>query len=221
MPSTSAIVNAHLRAKVTPLLKDAGFTKVDARNGWAWYEKAVWVFNIRSVGNYFSGSTGWPPGSVGVWLGVYYTFIPSTSTIAAANDGQLTPAEYQCHMRSHLECNLDQTWRVSQLQNPPERSRKDIWWIEPDGTDAENVADDIASELRRTGLNWFREQSDLKRMLEQLESQPDCLGKFDLAAFLARENGDTPRWEKYSALAMNESKRIGRSVDPLRYGMKT
>ncbi|MGE3165849.1 MAG: hypothetical protein AB7O52_13165 [Planctomycetota bacterium] len=49
MTSTSAMVNRALRVSVTPVLREAGFTKIDARNGWRWLDKVVWVFNVRSV----------------------------------------------------------------------------------------------------------------------------------------------------------------------------
>ena len=69
MTSTSATVNRALRAHVAPVLREAGFARIDARNGWRWVDKTVWVVNIRAVGKYFSDVTGWPPGSVRVWRG--------------------------------------------------------------------------------------------------------------------------------------------------------
>jgi hypothetical protein len=74
--SRSALLNKPLRTLVVPILRDAGFQHVDARNGWRWHNDVIWVFNIRSVGSYFSDVTGWPPGSVCAWLGVFFTFSP-------------------------------------------------------------------------------------------------------------------------------------------------
>jgi hypothetical protein len=76
MASPSAVVNTSLRTHVVPVLREAGFEKVDARNVWAWRDHAVWVFNIRAVGPRFSEVTGWPPSSLTVWLGVLFTFAP-------------------------------------------------------------------------------------------------------------------------------------------------
>jgi hypothetical protein len=53
MTSTSAIVNRALRAHVVPVLGEAGFAKIDARNAWRWLDRTVWVVNIRAVGRYF------------------------------------------------------------------------------------------------------------------------------------------------------------------------
>ena len=68
------------------------------------------------------------------------------------------PAEYECHMRSHLECGLGQTQRVRSLRNLLERERKDIWWVEPDGSNSEDVASDIAEAVEG---GWHRPEKML------------------------------------------------------------
>jgi len=220
MASTSAIVNRALRSSVIPALRDAGFAKVDARNAWRWHEKFVCVFNVRAVGNYFSSVTGWPPGSVGVWLGVYYSFMPSELPVKLDDQGRGLPAEYVCQVRSHLDRKLDQDAVIARLDNPAERRRKDLWWIEADGSNAPEVAGDIALALRERGLPWFSAQFDLAAQLANLERGRDCFVKFDVAAFLARELGDGARLQKYASLAETEGRRIGKTVDRrARYGV--
>lgn len=220
MTSTSAIVNRALRAHVAPILRESGFAKVDARNGWRWLDKMIWVVNVRAVGRYFSEVTGWPPGSVGVWLGVFYAFMPTDYSIKVDDAGRLLPAEHLCQMRSHLECTLDQSRRLARLVNPAERRRKDIWWIEPDGGNAAAVATDIASALKRDGLEWFERHSNLSAVLAEVEAGPDCFAKFDAAALLARELGDRTKLLNYAERADRESQRIGRQLAPkARYGV--
>lgn len=220
MPSTSAIVNRSLRETIGPLLRDAGFTKIDPRNGWRWLDKAIWVFNIRSVGNYFSSVTGWPPGSVSVSLGVFYTFMPRDLQLKADDHHRPLPAEHQCHTRANLECGLDQDGPKGRLANPAERRRKDLWWIEPDGANTKAVASDIAISLHEFGLPWYSSNSNLASALAHLEGGRDCFVKFDRAALVARELGERDRWLKYAALAEAEANRIGRTVDRLaRYGV--
>ena len=219
-PTTSAIVNKALQASVAPVLRDAGFAKVEARNGWRWLEKAVWVFNVRAVGAYFSSGTEWPPGSVCVWLGVYYTFMPADIEIAKDDSARLVPAEHLCHRRSHLDCRLDQSANTKRLPVELERRRTDIWWVDPDGGNADAVAADIAGALRAQGLPWYERQSDLAAVLREVESDRDCFVKFDLAALLAREIGDRERARKYASLAAAEGRRIGRRDDwEARYAM--
>lgn len=208
MASTSALLNRSLRARVTPELREAGFEKVDARNGWRWCDNIVLVFKIRAVGNHFSVCTGWPPGSIGVWLGAFYPFAPS-SPVKRDDKGRLLPAEYQCHMRSHLDCGLDQTVRVRSLQNRGERQRRDIWWVEPDGSNAEGVASDVAASLSKDGLAWFDRVSDLRATLSMVERERDCLWKYERAAAISEKIGDQERFQRYRALKEAESKRIG------------
>ena len=213
MTGTSAIVNRMLRKHVTPILREAGFDKVDARNGWMWRNRVVCVFNIRAVGNYFSDVTGWPPGSVGVWLGAFYTFVPEKTSIKLDAQNRLLPAEYQCHMRRHLDCGINPTQRLQALSNPAEQKRKDIWWVEPDGSNADAVASDIAHSLAEQGLPWFSRVMDLYSALSDIEGERDCYNKFVRAAFLSRELRDKLRWEKYASLAETEAKRIGQTFD--------
>lgn len=218
--TSSAIVNRALRAQIAPVLRDAGFAKINARNGWRWVDKTVWVFNIRAVGNYFSEVTGWPPGSVGVWLGVFYSFMPTDLRVKISDEGLLLPAEYQCQMRSYIECTLDQSQHLRRLPSPAERNRKDIWWIEQDGSNAASAAADIALAITRKGIPWFQAHSDLAATLSEVEKSRDSFVKFDTAALLAREIGDRAKFLKYAEQAHAESQRIGQSIDPkARYGV--
>ena len=213
MATTSQIVNQSLRHYVSPLLRKADFQTVDARNGWHWRDKVICVVNVRAVGNYFSGVTGWPPGSVNVSLGILYPFVPHWTSIKRDKQGRLQPKDHYCHMRTQLECGRDQTHLVQSLRNPAERRRKDLWWIDPEGRDAEEVAQDIAISLHKDGLPWFSRFSNLEVALEKFEAWSDSFNKFVIAAFLARELGDTERWQKYDSLAETEAQRIGKSTD--------
>lgn len=220
MPVTSAILNRALRKSVVPLLREASFAKVDARNGWLWLEKVVWVFNIRAVGHYFSSVTGWPPGSVGASLGIFFRFMPRDFPIKQDSKGRLLPAEHLCQMRLRLERGLDQDESIGRLVNAAERRRKDLWWVEPDGGNCSAVAEDIAWSLREHGLSWFARYSNLPMALAKVERSHDCFIKFDTATFLAREIGDTDRWHRYAMLAETESNHIGRRINrEARYGV--
>jgi hypothetical protein len=210
MPSTSSIVNRSLRAIVNPALRESAFTKVDARNGWRSLGKVVWVFNIRAVGDRFSRVTGWPPGSVGVSLGVFYPFIPVERPVKRDRDGRLLPEVPLCQMRSKLECSLDQSDRAGRLSFPQERRRKDLWWIGPDGTEASLAATNIVAALRDHGLPWFARYSDLARTFADVEGWRDGFTKFDTAAFLARQLGHEDRWATYVQRAKAERERIDR-----------
>lgn len=213
MKSTSALLNKPLRHRVAPLLREAGFQQVDARNAWSWRDDCICVFNIRSVGRYFSEVTGWPPGSVCVWLGVFFTFTPRPSGMKHDEQGRLCPPEHMCHMRSGLKRGLDQSARIRTLHNPAERQRTDVWWVEPDGSNADEVAQDIAASVVAQGLPWFAQASNLGSALDMVEATHDSFIKFTRAAFLAKRIGDHERWRRYHELAEAEARRIGQSLD--------
>jgi hypothetical protein len=213
MASTSALLNTALRSRVAPILKEAGFQQVDARNGWSWRNDFIWVFNVRAVGRYFSGVTGWPPGSVGVWLGVFFEFAPRSGGLTTDEHGRLLPPEHACNMRSHVSCGLDQTRHTRSLSLRAERKRTDIWWVEPDGGNADQVASDIAKSLVAEGLPWYARASHPENALGMVEGERDCFSKFAKAALLAKYIGDEKRWRKYDALAEAEARRIGHSLD--------
>jgi len=220
MATSSPLINKSLRRYVVPVLKSAGFEKVDQRNAWSWHPDCIWVFNIRAVGNYFSEGTGWPPSSVSVMLGVFYTFIPfPTERLALKLDalGRALPAEHLCHMRSYLPRAFPQEDRTYRLSRPAERARTDLWWLDCDGTNAEEVATAIGGSILRTALPWFHRRTDLHAVLEAVERERDCFRKFALAAYLARQVGASELHTKYVFLAEQEGRRIGRVPDRKRW----
>ena len=202
------------------MLAEAGFTVADARNAWRWHDNAICVFNIRAVGNYFSQVTGWPPGSFCAWLAVLYKFMPVLGEVALDGEGRMVPREAQGHMRSHLECVLEQGAKVHRLPNPRERERRDIFWMDHDGDNASEVAEAVAAALRDQGLPWFSRMLNLEQALAEVEASRDCYDKFDKTAFLARELGDHDRWERDARRAEAEAQRIQRPIHRLeRYGI--
>lgn len=196
-------------------MRELGFQRADARNGWHWQDKVTLVFTIRAVGKYFSDVTGWPPSSVCVFLGCFYNRGPKIADMKLDKSGRMLPSESHCHVRSHLECGLDQARRVGNLQNPAERKRRDIWWLESDGSNADAVAEDIALSMRQDGASWFSRVSDFATALTMLEKRDDIgliseAVRLATGAFLAGELQDRDRSQRFEALAAQESRRIDR-----------
>lgn len=212
--SPSALLNKCLRRYVSPVLRDAGFQRIDARNGWRW-GNTIWVVNVRAVGRYFADVTGWPPSSIGVWLGVFYPFVP-TAAPAKQAEGLPLPAEHECHMRSRLERTLpqDALTSTSALTNAAERERRDLWWVDPAGSNVDEVAADVASVALATAIPWFERSSNLRAALSMVQAERDCFSKFVLAAHLAERTGDAHLLRQYRALAEAEAQRIGVQPDP-------
>lgn len=213
MASPSAVINRSLRAHVSPALRRAGFEDIDARNGLAWKGPCIRVLIVRAVGGYFSQVTGWPASSVNVWLGVHYTFIPPSPRIQVGEDGRLRPKDVDCQRRSHLE-RRSAGRPLRTLSNPAERERQDLWWLEPDGSNADDVAKDIAEAVDGPGRAWFEAGSDLSRVLAEVEAEHDCMNKYVFARYLARELGRGEVERNYEALAEREARRIGSKPEP-------
>ncbi len=214
MISSSAIINKAFRKYLSSVVRDAGFQKVDARNGWAWQQDCVWVFNVRAVGRYFTDVTGWSPASVCASLGVFYTFIPEAPNVKSEQDGKHLPTEYQCHMRSYLTRGLPQDDYLSALRNPAEQARRDLWWLEPDGSNAEAVAADIAETFRQFAIPWYARCTDLNSALAKIETDHDCFSKYVLAAYVSGKLGLSDLNAKYVHLAEEEGARIDVHPDP-------
>jgi hypothetical protein len=199
--STSSVINKSLRKRVLPVLRAAGFEKADPRNGWLWSNESISVFNIRAVGAYFASVTGWPAASVCVWLGIYFPFIPRLRPGKIDDQGRMLVAESECHMRSQLHRKLAQAEYVRCLKNSGEQRRTDIWWLEPDGSNADLVAADITDAIRDVALSWYETYSDLSSSLAAVETRHDCYQKFRLAAYLASRLRKVGLAKKYVALA--------------------
>ncbi len=211
---SSPEINKVLRKRLCPALRQNGFSAVQARKAWGWHEHCVWVFEIRAVGNHFSQVTAWPPMSLAVSTGVYYDFIPEERPMPKMDsEGKLYPHEYMCHMRSYLEPRLDQRAYQSHLARAPERRRKDIWWIAPNGENMVQVVDDIAHSFVSEGLGWFNHHTDPQKALAEVEKEHDCYIKFYHAAYLARHLGYEQKYQEYSKRLEQERQRIGRALN--------
>ena len=214
MTSASTVINRSLKTHIAPILKGAGFDRVEARNAWAWKGPSIWVFTIRAVGAYFSDVTGWPPSSLSAWIGIFYTFMdPPPGGVKSDEKGRLLPKEVQCDRRGHLvRKGAGDPMKV--LRNPQERIRRDLWWVEPDGSNAEEVAKDIAEVLKGPGMTWYSRNADVARTFEEVESEDDCVSKFVLARQLADHLGRVDASNRFKELAEEEGRKVDLLPDP-------
>ncbi len=221
-------INKVIRRIISPVLRENGFSKVNTRNNWGWHDHCIWVLDIRAVGKYFSDVSGWPPMSISIHLGIYYDFIPEVFseqiTIKQDDKGGLIPKEYECHSRATLLCTLNQSHYTKVLGNPADRKREDIWWVEPDGSNIEEVVNNIKDsflsgkvkwfepyieDASLSGIEWFNRLSDVDYVLRIIEPQRDCYAKFYNATFFAKHLGYKDKFEEYKGELTEEAKRIG------------
>ncbi len=109
---------------------------------------------------------------------------------------------------------MEQKDRIKTLSSALERKRRDIWWFDSDGKNAEEVARDIAECFQSQAIPWFAKCLDLEGVFNAIEAEHDCLLKFVRAAYLAKRIGRDEAYREYSDLAEKEGKRIGLTPDP-------
>jgi hypothetical protein len=148
--------------------------------------------------------------SLVVDLGVFYDFIPSRRKIKQDSAGRLLPEEYQCELifRSQLTRMIDQNSYTMRLPNTPERARRDIWWMEPDGSNVEEVAVDIAARFVDQARPWFDNLTDLDYAFAQIESEKNCYSKYRAAMYFAKRLGLDVKHTHYSKLLEAEKKQL-------------
>jgi Domain of unknown function (DUF4304) len=155
----SKSVSAELKREIRPLLTDRGFRKFTSRYAWRLHDDRVDVVNFQSFSDFKARSLGCTSYSFAVNLGCYLRRIDGTPIFSkvAVSEGRL-PREYQCQFRGTLERTFDQ----------PELSRRDIWYVDPDGRYLAKAAHDVRMVLAGQGLDWFDTFQDESRVLRIL-----------------------------------------------------
>jgi hypothetical protein len=202
-------INKVIRKILSPTLKENGFNKVNTRHNWAWIDHCIWVLDITAVGKYFSDVTGWSPMSIHVDLGIYYDFVPpKDGDIKVGTKGELLHKYHQCQLQKELHCNIDQSNYINHIDNPAEKERNDIWWIEPNGSNIEEVIADVKESFLIDGLEWLRKNTDLETAFSEIEKEHDSFNKFYKARYFAEHLNDNAKFMEYNRLLDQEQKRI-------------
>lgn len=202
-------INKVIRQILSPTLKENGFDKVNTRHNWGWKDNCIWVLDITAVGKYFSDVTGWSPMSVYVELGIYYDFVPpKDGEIKIGTKGELLPKAHQCQLQKQLYCSIKQSNYTNHFDNPAEQRRNDIWWIEPDGANIEEVLNEIKQSFLSVGLVWLIKYTDLVTAFKEIESEHDSFNKFYKARYFAEHLNDNLKFKEYCHLLEKERKRI-------------
>lgn len=84
--------------------------------------------------------------------------------------GLMYPKEYECNRRAKLTCSYDQFKYTEHVKcNSSEKKRRDIWWIQPDGSNISEVINDINNRYLEYAVKWFWEKSNKDLMLQEAE----------------------------------------------------
>ena len=162
----SKVVTGEIKSHIWPVLREQGFSKFSARNAWRYDDKSVHVVNFQSFNSHMAGVIGMTTYSFSVNLGVKFSSIPDTHDRPLPERGPATPHEYECHLRGSLSRSFAQ----------PELERRDIWYVDPNGTYLERCIADVIAQLKGHACRWFSdygsEASALELCLADLPDDP-------------------------------------------------
>lgn len=155
----SKMVNRVIKQHIFPLLKSNGFEVFTQRTAWRYGANKIETVNFQSFNSYLAGSLGCTTFSFAVNLGIYFKDIPNQfGHTIKERAGYLCPQEYECHFRKSLLKKLEQI----------EFSRKNVWFIDPEGAYLELALNDVKQELVSAGLAWFERYEDMTEVLRTL-----------------------------------------------------
>lgn len=178
-------VNNLFKTIICNTLIENGFTYVKNKTAWRWNEDTIWVFEMSALGKHLSYSSGWPSSSLRVNLGIYYKYLPhpfeELNKPYVNRDGVLCPKEISCNRRGQLYCSYNQeSFTKNVSRNEKEMKRRDVWWVEPDCSNVNDVINDINQVLQQIGMKWFLEKSNKElSILEQDKLKGYIIEKID------------------------------------------
>ncbi len=167
----STIVNKEIKSLIRPLLQDAGFSQFTARTAWRYSPGKIDVLNFQSFNSYLADRLDCTTYSFSIRLGCSFDAIPRYTRVKQKN-GYLRPEEYECHIRFTPQKSIKQA----------NLKRKDVWYVDPTGTNLAIVVGDARKAILETGLSWFTRFQDQREVLRTLlEDSEENLGTHGLA----------------------------------------
>lgn len=158
MTVDAKVVDKALRMDVFGFLKEIGFTRRKGLKLWRDHEFFVDIIQFRHFSPYLADGLKTETFSVTIDLGVFFT---NTSRKTKRNGDTPLPDAVDGHFRGNILKHLRQ----------PELERRDIWHINPDGSNLDAVITDIENVVQKDVPAWFKRVHDLDVMREILETE--------------------------------------------------
>ena len=118
-------------------------------------------FLNKKNSSYFNSNTA----SFSLNLGVFFNFEEDISNI---------PKEYDAQIRGHLIKDFRQKSPMN-LKGfslfHPERRRRDIWWVEPNGINIDYLINNATRIIEKKAIKWLDKYSDIDFVIEFLKTK--------------------------------------------------
>jgi len=207
----SKVVARGIKQEIWPLLRREGFTEFSPKTAWRHTSDQIHVVNYQSFNGYLAQGIGCTTFSFALNFGIFFRAIPFQFPVKKGPDPSVKPQEYHCHFRHRLQKTIDQ----------PILPRRDIWNVEPDGSNLLQCLDDSRTAILQDGLSWFSRFESLESVLSTLMDQedlPEVLAtrtspaRKHMIGYVARRLGRTEIAEPLIAEAESELKAISGRV---------
>jgi hypothetical protein len=200
---TPADLSRALRAGFWPSLKAVGFDTRTDRAAWRYADGAVDVVEVQSVGP-DADACGCPSVSFTAVAGSVPSFL-GPSPPRTAKDGRPRPRYWDCRLQVRLEKTLSQPW-FEPFSAPPSSTlpasvlahrralrtvirkdrhdRSDIWFVRDDGTNLDEVIEDLCHVTDRVAIPWLDRLHDpcqvIELVLDGTLADPDSLAGWEI-----------------------------------------
>jgi len=102
-------------------------------------------------------------------------------------------------MQQVLELNVveDQHQTRTGILNVGELNRKDIWWITPDGSNLQDVTDDLLITYTTQKQNWLNIYTNPLLLIKHLKDDHECFNKYEILYAMALDSGNKDLINQY------------------------
>ena len=213
-----SLVNREIRSIVHPALRASGFSAFSPRTTWRHRPDRIDIVNFQSFNSYLASSVGCTTYSFALNLSVYLLDIPDHGKPLKMKEGLPLPDEWLGHLRLHPHRTLEQH----------ELARRDIWFIDPEGTYTRAAVEDARDVIVEKGIPWFERWTDDGAVLAALRQPEPVLpdgtelpGSADsparnlMVGYVARRNGDLALARQYLSRALEQFEAIDQKNENL------
>jgi hypothetical protein len=147
-----------IKAKIWPVLKQAGFSAFTSRVAWRFCADRIEVIEFQSFNSYNASIIGVTTFSFSVNIGMFPLYVPPQWP-PKVKDGKLLPSQAECPFRGSLERSIQSEIKTTA-----------IWPVNADGNNLGWCIQDVLSQLPNA-FNWFANLSSKERVLQVLTSE--------------------------------------------------